>query len=504
VDFSNRIVGGRYRLRALLGSGGMAAVYRAWDPHLERDVAVKLLHPTSTDRPGSAERFRAEARMAGSLAHPNVVNVYDYGEDAGLGYIVMELVDGEDLATLLRRRTPLTAAKAARIAIGVTRALEAAHAHGLIHRDVKPGNILLTHEGDVRVADFGISRAMRAAGSTTAGMVIGSVDYFSPEQARGDEATPASDLYALGVVLYEMLAGRRPFEASSAAAVAIKRLHEDPAPPSRYAPGVPAELERIVMRAMQRDPRRRFPSAAAMRAALQAFLARDAARAGAVARRPLAWLALPVVATLLVAALFVAGYAAASAVDLRFADADAGAKERGRAPVSVAVAEPTGAITVTPTPQPTPVVTPEPTQTPEATPEPTPPPSATPPPPSPTPVPVADAQQAVAVAANPADTVAAFYRFVVDEQFREAEALWTDEMRQRYPPAGNIDGRWDDTHAVSIQRLEIVALDEATGYALVAVDFIETSGSPATTTRYIGTWELVRRDGRWLLHEPHF
>ena len=185
--------------------------------------------------------------------------VYDYGTDTdGAQFIVMQLVEGDDLAALLRERTRLETDDAVRVAIGVASALEAAHRRGLVHRDVKPGNILITDDGEVKVTDFGIARAVAEASMTVTGTTLGSVHYFSPEQARGDEVTGASDVYSLGIVLYEMLTGRRPFEGDSAAGVALKRLNEDPAPPESFVP-VPSGLSAIVMRALQREPADRFP-----------------------------------------------------------------------------------------------------------------------------------------------------------------------------------------------------------------------------------------------------
>jgi len=265
-----RLIGGRYRLIAPLGEGGMATLWRAMDEQLDREVAVKLLRPQFGNDPGFAARFKQEARSAGSLSHPNIVSVFDYGTDAETGgqFIVMQLVDGEDLAAILHKHGRLETDDAVRIAIGVASALEAAHRRGIVHRDVKPGNILI--DQDVKVTDFGIARAVSEASMTVTGTTLGSVHYFSPEQARGDEVTGQSDVYALGIVLYEMLTGRRPFEGDSAAGVALKRLSEDPAPPTEHGP-VPPGLSAIVMRALERDPARRYPDAGAFAEALRVW-----------------------------------------------------------------------------------------------------------------------------------------------------------------------------------------------------------------------------------------
>jgi serine/threonine-protein kinase len=281
-----RLINGRYRLIAPLGEGGMATIWRAVDEQLDREVAVKLLREQFGNDAGFAARFRQEARAAGSLSHPNIVPVYDYGTDEdGVQCIVMQLVEGENLATLLRDRGHLETDDAVRVALGVASALEAAHRRGLVHRDVKPGNILITDDGDVKVTDFGIARAVSEASMTVTGTTLGSVHYFSPEQARGDEVTGASDVYALGIVLYEMLAGRRPFEGDSAAGVALKRLNEDPPPPSTFRP-VPSGLSAIVMRALQREPADRFPDAGSFAEALRLWQKDPAAAAGAMAAMP--------------------------------------------------------------------------------------------------------------------------------------------------------------------------------------------------------------------------
>jgi serine/threonine-protein kinase len=271
------VLGGRYRLVELLGQGGMATVYRASDAQLGREVAVKVLRPEYGSDPGFVARFRQEAQAAASLSHPNIVSVFDFGIDAGGPYIVMEYVDGEDVATLLARNGPLPPRQAARLAAEVAHALAAAHTRGIVHRDVKPGNVLVSADGRVKVADFGIARALADARLTLPGVTLGSVHYMSPEQALGEQATEASDIYALGVVLYELLAGRRPWEGDSAGAVAMARVSAPPPRISAIRPGVPATLEAIDLRALSPDPAGRFPDATAMAQALEGFLAESAA-----------------------------------------------------------------------------------------------------------------------------------------------------------------------------------------------------------------------------------
>ena len=267
-----QILGGRYRLIELLGEGGMATVFRATDTGLGRDVALKLLRPEYLRDPDFSSRFRQEAQAAASLGHPNVVHVYDYGEDTTGPFIVMELVDGEDLATILRRSGALSPRQVARIGSGVARALAAAHANGLIHRDVKPANVLIGTDGRVKVVDFGIARAIAEAQLTLPGTTLGSVHYFSPEQARGEPATAASDLYSLGIVLYEMLVGSRPFEGDSAASVALARLTGPIPDPMAVRPSLPPDLAAITRKALAVDPRDRFVSAGVMADALDQAL----------------------------------------------------------------------------------------------------------------------------------------------------------------------------------------------------------------------------------------
>lgn len=232
----------------------MARVYQAEDRRLGRLVAVKILLPQFTGDPEFLRRFEQEGRIAASLSHPNLVGVFDVGQDGLFHYIVMELVDGQTLKEAITRTAPLPVAEAIRIAIEVCAGLTVAHARGLVHRDIKPQNILLTADGQVKVADFGIARRTTSATVTQTGTVLGSVHYLSPEQAQGLDATPRSDLYALGVSMYEMLTGRVPFTADNPVAVAMQQVQAVPVPPRQLNRGIPPALEAVVLRLMAKSP----------------------------------------------------------------------------------------------------------------------------------------------------------------------------------------------------------------------------------------------------------
>lgn len=266
-----RILAGRYELTGRLGSGGMAAVWHARDRTLARDVAVKLLHPSLAEIPAYSERFRREARNAAALSHPNIVAIYDTGTDDDTPYIVMELVEGTSLHELLRSRGPLPVERTARVGRAVLAALAHAHARGLVHRDVKPGNVLIASDGTMKVADFGIAKGLAEATELTqTGTLIGTASYLSPEQAGGGRATASSDLYALGCLLYECLAGSPPFSGDNPVAVAVQH-RQAPVPSIRdRRPDVPQDLAAALERALAKDPAARFSSAGGMDAAIAA------------------------------------------------------------------------------------------------------------------------------------------------------------------------------------------------------------------------------------------
>ena len=267
-----RVLSGRYELSHLVARGGMAEVYRAHDRLLDRPVALKVLFPElSVDR-SFVERFRREAQAAANLSHPNIVPVFDWGEDEGTYFIVMEFVDGRPLSSILRSAGPLHPDRAAEVGADVAGALSYAHRHGVVHRDVKPGNVLLTDEGLVKVTDFGIARAINTEESLTqTGAVMGTATYFSPEQAEGLGVDGRSDIYSLGVVLYEMVTGRPPFLGESPVAVASKHVRETPPAPRDVNPSVPPDFEAIIMKCMAKAPDYRYATGEDLRVDLLRF-----------------------------------------------------------------------------------------------------------------------------------------------------------------------------------------------------------------------------------------
>jgi serine/threonine-protein kinase len=258
------VLGGRFRLVERIASGGMGDVWRCVDEVLSRTVAVKILLPSLLEEPGFSDRFRGEALTMATINHPSVVDIYDYGSDPVAGaYLVMEYVEGDALSRTLARVSRLTPARTMALVAQAADALQSAHEKGVVHRDVKPGNLLVRPNGTLVLTDFGIARSAGAAALTAAGSVLGTAMYISPEQAMGEQATPLSDVYALGVVAYQCLAGRRPFEGENPLEIAMRHVREAPPP---LPPDIPPQVRAIVERAMAKDPKARWPTAAAFAA----------------------------------------------------------------------------------------------------------------------------------------------------------------------------------------------------------------------------------------------
>jgi serine/threonine-protein kinase len=275
------VIAERYELLEICGTGGMSTVYKAHDQLLERNVALKVLHPHYGEDEEYVERFRREARAVAQLSHPNIVTVIDRGEADGHQFIVFEFIDGENLKELVGRSGPLPVRRAIELAVAVAEGLAFAHQHGLVHRDVKPQNVLLNGDGEAKVTDFGIARSLDVEhGVTQTGTVMGTSNYLSPEQASGKPVTPATDVYSLGIVLYELLTAEVPFPGDNFVAVAMKHLNDSPPDILQIRPDVPLRLASALDRALEKDPARRFPSmnefAAELRQSLQELGSFDA------------------------------------------------------------------------------------------------------------------------------------------------------------------------------------------------------------------------------------
>lgn len=286
MQMEGKKLGGRYEIVSRVGGGGMAVVYKAKDLLLNRYVAIKILSEALSNDSEFIRRFSREAQSAAALSHPNVVNVYDVGRDGFTHYIVMELVDGPTLKQYIQERGPLPVQEAAAIAVQICDGLAHAHENQIVHRDIKPHNILLGSNGRVKVTDFGIARAASSSTITQTGSVMGSVHYFSPEQARGGVIGEKSDLYSLGIVMYEMLTGQLPFDGDSAISIALKHLQEHPQDPRELNPNIPDEVADLVIRALDKDPNNRFASAREMMKAIQYTVKMDSHLEGNWMRSP--------------------------------------------------------------------------------------------------------------------------------------------------------------------------------------------------------------------------
>ncbi len=278
-QFEGTLIAGRYEIREHIATGGMASVFKTWDHRVERIVAIKVLRSLDKNDQRAVERFRREARAAAALAHPNAVTIYDFVEEMGQYFLVMEYIHGPTLKQLIGQRRQLQPREAIEIAAQVCAVLQVAHARGFIHRDIKPQNIMLAWSGSVgglteggawvKLTDFGIVRVAEDAGLTNSGIVLGTADYLSPEQARGETLTASSDLYSLGVVMFEMLAGRPPFVGPTAVSIAMQHASTNPPPLRQYNPLIPPQLEQLVNQTLQKEPEDRFDSAAEMQVALR-------------------------------------------------------------------------------------------------------------------------------------------------------------------------------------------------------------------------------------------
>jgi eukaryotic-like serine/threonine-protein kinase len=275
------LIAERYELEELVGTGGMSSVYRAHDRMLERDVALKVLHQEFTADTDYVERFRREARSVAQLSHANIVTVIDRGEQDGRQYIVFEYVKGENLKALVQRAGPLPEEDAVRLALQIARALGFAHDNGLVHRDVKPQNVLLNGDGQAKVTDFGIARSLDVGGLTQTGTVMGTSDYIAPEQARGSQADAQSDIYSLGAVLYELLTGEVPFPGDNFVAVAMRHINEPPPSVRERRPDVSPRVDAAIRKAMAKEPRDRFRSMDELCGELNACLSPETGASGA-------------------------------------------------------------------------------------------------------------------------------------------------------------------------------------------------------------------------------
>ena len=258
---ASRILSGRYELLEKIGDGGMAVVYKGKDKLLNRYIAVKILRPEFTKDATFVENFKRESQAAAGLSHPNIVGVYDVGREGNINYIVMELIEGDTLNKIIEREAPMDYRKVIDISKQVASALRVAHKNKIIHRDVKPHNIMVTNDGVAKLADFGIARAVNDATLSTGSKIVGSVHYFSPEQARGNYVDERSDIYSLGIVMYEMLTGKVPFDGDNPVTVALKHINEEIVPPRELEPSIPPALERIVMKATNKFQTNRYANA---------------------------------------------------------------------------------------------------------------------------------------------------------------------------------------------------------------------------------------------------
>ena len=391
------IINGRYRVERKIGEGGMAIVYQGHDLLLARDVAIKTPRPQFTNDAAFRARFQREARASASLSHPNIIDVFDVGEEKGQPYIVMELVRGQTLKEIIAAEAPFHPADVGELLRQVGGALDYAHKRGYVHRDIKPGNILVDEHRRARVVDFGIARGLADATLTDPGG-LGTANYVSPEQASGLMATPASDIYSAGIMAFEMLTGEVPFNGTSPLAVAMQQLHDPPPAPSSLQPSLSVATDAVILRALEKDPTKRWPTVTALAEALSGSGRMDRTASGPIA--PGAWPAAKSTSaapTFVIITLVLAAFAAL----LWFGFRELLPSGEPPAPTVIAPIQPviTGAIDIEPTATPAPSPTPEPTVQPSVTPTSVPTATSVPEPPpivaneQPTMAPVTQAQQ---------------------------------------------------------------------------------------------------------------
>jgi serine/threonine protein kinase len=557
---TQQILGNRYELLRRIGVGGMAAVFLAHDSRLDRDVAVKVLDMAGVTDHTFVERFRREARAAAAINHPNVVSVYDWGETGdpvnlatSVYYLVMEYVPGPNLKEKIQREGPLPEHEALRIGAQIAAALEAAHARGLIHRDIKSQNVLIDPAGNAKVADFGIAYLEGLTHLTQTNAVSGSAHYISPEQAQGKRVDARTDIYSLGIVLYEMLTGRVPFDGESLIDVALHHVQDEPIPLSRLRPHISTATETAVATALAKDPADRFARVSDFRATLVQARETRAAQTAATERRPTPgvvvervpraasraqvtpdiagrsntvklgagvpgrrprvrqeeqrprwWiLAVPVLLLVLVGgalAVHALSSGGRAASPIRTPSRSSGNSVRPTAhSVRTAASTPPGTRgTVMPTvSRPT---APPPTRPPASTPTtlpstvvPTTAPALVPPGRVAASPPTAHAK--VVHAHKPDEAVQKFYDFVNHQRYDEAASLWSGTMKAQYPPSVYIDGRFAGTQEIHV-HITNVSQGDGTATVTVTLDERKTDGTEAG---YVGSWHLIQSQSGWLL-----